>query len=157
MVPRNSLVVQWLGLRALTAMAYVKSLVGELLLLLSCFSSVWLCATLWTIAHQAPPFIRFSRQEYWNGVPLPSPGWGTKIPEIPWHSQKIKGFLNKYILKAFIQWVKEDSCYFANCWFNYFFKNWKDCHKMDFSGTLADVLRQSSIIWLMKCTCVPDL
>ena len=36
-------------------------------------SRVWLLATPWTAAHQAPPSIGFSRQEYWNGLPLPSP------------------------------------------------------------------------------------
>ena len=36
-------------------------------------SSVWLLATPWTAAHQAPPSMGFSRQEYWSGVPLPSP------------------------------------------------------------------------------------
>ena len=36
-------------------------------------SRVWLLATPWTAAHQAPPFMGFSRQEYWSGVPLPSP------------------------------------------------------------------------------------
>ena len=36
-------------------------------------SHVWLCATPWTAAHQAPPSMGFSRQEYWSGVPLPSP------------------------------------------------------------------------------------
>ena len=30
--------------------------------------------TLWTIAHQAPLFIGFSRQEYWSGLSFPSPG-----------------------------------------------------------------------------------
>ena len=30
-------------------------------------------ATPWTAAHQAPPSMRFSKQEYWSGVPLPSP------------------------------------------------------------------------------------
>ena len=30
-------------------------------------------ATLWTAAYQAPPPMGFSRQEYWSGVPLPSP------------------------------------------------------------------------------------
>ena len=30
--------------------------------------------TLWTVAHQAPPSMGFSRQEYWNGLPFPSPG-----------------------------------------------------------------------------------
>ena len=35
-------------------------------------SSVWLLATPWTTAYQAPPPMWFSRQEYWSGVPLPS-------------------------------------------------------------------------------------
>ena len=35
-------------------------------------SSVWLLATPWTAAHQAPPSMGFSRQEYWSGVPSPS-------------------------------------------------------------------------------------
>ena len=30
--------------------------------------------TLWTVAHQAPLSMEFSRQEYWRGLPLPSPG-----------------------------------------------------------------------------------
>ena len=37
------------------------------------FSHVWLLATPWTAAYQAPPSMGFSRQEYWSGVPLPSP------------------------------------------------------------------------------------
>ena len=37
------------------------------------FSRVWLLATPWTVAHQAPLSMGFSRQEYWSGVPLPSP------------------------------------------------------------------------------------
>ena len=37
-------------------------------------SRVRLVATLWTIAHQAPPSMGFSRQEHWSGLPLPSPG-----------------------------------------------------------------------------------
>ena len=44
-----------------------------LLLLLSHFSRVRLLATPWTAAYQAPPSMGFSRQEYWSGVPLPSP------------------------------------------------------------------------------------
>ena len=44
-----------------------------LLLLLSRFSSVRLCATPRTTAHQAPPSLGFSRQEHWNGLPFPSP------------------------------------------------------------------------------------
>ena len=30
--------------------------------------------TPWTVAHQAPLFMQFSRQEYWSGLPCPSPG-----------------------------------------------------------------------------------
>ena len=36
-------------------------------------SRVQLMATPWTAAYQAPPSMEFARQEYWNGVPLPSP------------------------------------------------------------------------------------
>ena len=44
-----------------------------LLLLLSRFSRVLLCATPETAAHQAPPSLGFSRREHWGGLPLPSP------------------------------------------------------------------------------------
>ena len=37
-------------------------------------SRVQLFATPWTVGHQAPPSMGFPRQEYWNGVPFPSPG-----------------------------------------------------------------------------------
>ena len=37
-------------------------------------SRVRLFATLWTVAYQAPPSVGFSRQEYWSGLPFPSPG-----------------------------------------------------------------------------------
>ena len=37
-------------------------------------SHVRLFAIPWTVAHQAPPSMEFSRQEYWHGLPFPSPG-----------------------------------------------------------------------------------
>ena len=37
-------------------------------------SCVQLFVTPWTVAYQAPPSMGFSRQEYWSGVPSPSPG-----------------------------------------------------------------------------------
>ena len=40
----------------------------------------YLTVTLWTIAHQASLFMGFSRQEYWSGLPFPSPG-GLPNPE----------------------------------------------------------------------------
>ena len=38
-------------------------------------SRVLLFATPWTIAHQAPLSMEFSRQEFWSGVPIPPPGY----------------------------------------------------------------------------------
>ena len=45
------------------------------------FSRVGLLATPWTAAYQSPPSMGFSRQEYWSGVPLPSP-----FLSIKWHN-----------------------------------------------------------------------
>ena len=46
----------------------------ECAFMLSHFSHVWLCATLWTIAHQAPLSMELFRQEYRSGWPCPPPG-----------------------------------------------------------------------------------
>ena len=45
-------------------------------------SRVQLSATPWTAAYQAPPSMGFSRQEYWSGVPLPSPRNKPRIKQI---------------------------------------------------------------------------
>ena len=37
-------------------------------------SRVRVFATQWTVAYQAPQYMEFSRQEYWSGLPFPSPG-----------------------------------------------------------------------------------
>ena len=46
-------------------------------------SHIWVLATPWTAAHQAPPSMGFSRQEYWSWVPLPSPTLHEKLPANP--------------------------------------------------------------------------
>ena len=38
------------------------------------FSCIWLFVTLWPVAHQAPLFMQFLRQEHWRGLPFPPPG-----------------------------------------------------------------------------------
>ena len=55
-------------------------------------SRVWLLATLWTAAYQAPPSIGFSRQEYWSGVPLPSPDLYSNPQQVwnEWFVEKIE-------------------------------------------------------------------
>ena len=45
-------------------------------------SHVWPSVTPWTAAHQAPPSMGFSRQEYWSGLPLPSPEEPPYMPAI---------------------------------------------------------------------------
>ena len=50
-----------------------NSLLLLLLMLLSRFSRVQLCATPETAAYQASPSLGFSRQEHWSGLPFPSP------------------------------------------------------------------------------------
>ena len=45
---------------------------------LSCFSHVQLFETPWTVAHQAPLSMGFSKQEYWSGLPFHTPGYLTK-------------------------------------------------------------------------------
>ena len=59
--------------RLLISWLQSPSAVILLLLLLSHFSCVRLCATPLTAAHQAPPSFGFSRQEHWSGFPFPSP------------------------------------------------------------------------------------
>ena len=63
-------------------------------------SCVRLLATPWTAAHQAPPSMGFSRQEYWNGVPLPSPlPWWVSGKESACNVSIIFNFLNKVYRK----------------------------------------------------------
>ena len=51
-------------------------------------SCVWLLAIPWTAAYQAPPSMGFSRQEYWSGLPLPSPSNFFKSPLFMKRDQK---------------------------------------------------------------------
>ena len=73
-----------------------------LLLLLSHFIRVWLCATPSMAAHQAPPSLGFSRQEYWSGLPLPSPKDRLESSNLPfsiqWKNLKNKDPLTKKLI-----------------------------------------------------------
>ena len=63
-LPRSKhLLISWLQTPSAVILSEVKSL-----------SHVQLFVTPWTVAYQTPPSMGFSRQEYWSGVPLPSPG-----------------------------------------------------------------------------------
>ena len=63
-------------------------------------SRVRLLETPWTAAYQAPPSMGFSRQQYWSGVPLPSPKWSLAFTiYLPLLVQNFFSFL--YILNYF--------------------------------------------------------
>ena len=52
-------------------------------------SHIRLLATPWTAAYQAPPSMGFTRQEYWSGVPLPSPHTHTSVQQrLDWNDFK---------------------------------------------------------------------
>ena len=68
-------------------------------------SRVWLLATRWTVAHQAPPSMGFSRQEYWSGVPLDHPLWCKHMSY-----STIIAFLDLRL-----QWQKRCGTYFTIC------------------------------------------
>ena len=63
-------------------------------------SRVWLLATPWTVAHQAPLSMGFSRQEHWSGVPLPSPCYVLEVHKAilqsQWNNHRLT--FHKYIL-----------------------------------------------------------
>ena len=61
------------------------SFLNSFLMLVKSLSHVQLFVTPWTAAHQAPLSMGFSKQEYWSGVPLPSPkGWYFNIMSVKW-------------------------------------------------------------------------
>ena len=71
--PPGSTVPGILQARTLEWVAISFSNAGKWKVKVKSLSHVWLFTTQWTAAHQAPPPMGFSRQEYRSGVPLPSP------------------------------------------------------------------------------------
>ena len=75
-------------------------------------SRVRLLATPWIAAHQAPPSMGFSRQEYWSGVPLPSPTREAEVLPIP-TSSNILSFHCTTLSQLLLLWllpVTSSSC-----------------------------------------------
>ena len=71
-------------------------------------SRVRLFTTPWTVAYQAPPSMGFSRQEYWSGLPLPS-------PNVSWKALKTPKLLSSstlayLFLDSCIQWISIHDC-----------------------------------------------
>ena len=71
--PPGSPIPGILQARTLEWVAISFSNAGKWKVKVNSLSHDWLLAIPWTTAYQAPPSVGFSRQEYWSGVPLPSP------------------------------------------------------------------------------------
>ena len=60
---------------------------------LELLNHVQLFVTLWTVAHQTPLSMRFPRQEYWSGLPFPSPGHlpdqGIELASLAWQADSL--------------------------------------------------------------------
>ena len=89
------------------------------------FSCVRLLSTPWTAAHQAPPSMGFSRQEYWSGVPLPSP--------VTWSTV--------HLLNVCGNWNGQTTFYLTDGKINRYNHSWKLFHNMN------KVSFQSSYSW----------
>ena len=78
---------------------------------LKSLSCVRLSSTPWSAAYQAPPSVGFSRQEYWSGVPLPSPFFILLIstPVSVSESMSIYGHLASLDIPIYL-WNHDDDC-----------------------------------------------
>ena len=87
------------------------------LLLLSRFSRVQLCATPETAPHRAPPSLGFSRQEYWSGLPFPSPRLRTMRMTCyllaKWNEIKQGCLMRTYFILCFRYHLSESKMYFS--------------------------------------------
>ena len=88
--PPGSPVPGILQARTLEWVAISFSNAGKWKVKVKSLSRVRLLATPWIAAHQAPPSMGFSRQEYWSGVPLPSPHTHYTCTLIPLHSPSLR-------------------------------------------------------------------
>ena len=75
----------------------------KLLLLLRCFSRVWLCATPQTAAQQVPPCLGFSRQELWSGFPFPYLMFHKFSRYVEAHISWKKGTINRIESRSFLK------------------------------------------------------
>ena len=82
--PWGSPIPESLQARTLEWVAIAFSNAGKWKVKAKSLSLVRLLATPWTAAHQAPPSMGFSRQEYWSGVPLPSPSLASTAIILPY-------------------------------------------------------------------------
>ena len=104
--PPGSLVPGILQARTLERVAISFSNAWKWKVKVKSLSRVRLLATSRTAAHQAPPSMGFSRQEYWSGVPLPSPLSGTSHVLCAWKPHGYCNWGSESIVAFHFNWLK---------------------------------------------------
>ena len=128
--PTGSLVPGILQARTLEWVAISFSNAWKWKVKMKLFSRVWLPETPWTAAHQAPPSMGFSRQEYWSGVSMPSPTIDINV--------------YKYILLHEVIFTKY---FMLPNW-------WVSCHEMFFSDKFRTVAYNAILIFFIVLKCL---
>ena len=101
--------IQWIKYLAVTILTKWSKLVLPIVRHgseVKSLSRVRLFATPWTVAYLAPPSMGFSRQEYWSGLPFPSPGSKTWTSYNSWHDALGFSQLHSVLLLPNVQtWI----------------------------------------------------
>ena len=132
---------------------YCKELCVCAVFVLSCFSCVWLFATPWTVACQAPLSVGFSWQEYWSGLAFPPPGHLTHLtlghltrPRDLTHSSCVSCIAGRFFT------TKPPGKPQRTVWS--FFKKLKTELLYDLAIPLLGIYPDNTIIWKDTCTSV---
>ena len=108
--PRDQTQVSHIAGRRFSLCTTREAKSSKLVLPVCVLSRVWLFETLWNVAHQAPLFTGFPRQEDWSGLPFPSPGafpgWGAE-PTAP---SLASGFFTTEPSYQYIPWGRTSTC-----------------------------------------------
>ena len=115
-------------------------------------SRVQILATPWTAAYQAPPSMGFSRQEYWSGVPLPSPMFATG-----WCNLFLPKYIRRYIymhyeMSFLWDWVIVQSLSHIQL----FVTPWPAAHRLPYPSLSARVFSDSCSLNLPPHTLLPS-
>ena len=104
--------------------------------LLSC---VWIFATAWAVAHQAPLSMRFPKPEYWSGFPFPCPTYGQSLA-YPWNWYQTTSL---FWISAFFSYHRDTQYGYLFIYFlkrmckSVFFPEWENGNSMEVKGRRA--------------------
>ena len=108
----------------------------------SCFSHVWVFATLWTVACQASLSLGFCRQEYWSGLPCPPPG------DLPDPGTELASITSPALARGFFTTNTTWQAYWLDT--RLYWKCWREARKY-ICNILKDKLLEMELLGLWTC------